>query len=120
MCKSRCHCCCCCGCCGCGGCGGGCCSGGIDQNGSRIGARSKGNSAVQPIKGIRCSGCSGGIDQYGSGIGARSKGNSAVQPIKGSVPSSVAEPEPVEPKLFGDLEPEQKIGLNKHFLQSVW
>ena len=32
---------------------------------------------------------------------------------------SVAEPEPVEPKLFGDLEPEPKIYLNKHFLQSV-
>ena len=33
-------------------------------------------------------------------------------------------PEPVEPKLFGDLEPEQepepKIKLNKHLLQSVW
>ena len=28
---------------------------------------------------------------------------------------SVAEPEPVEPKLFGDLEPELKINLNKHF-----
>ena len=28
--------------------------------------------------------------------------------------------EPVEPKLFGDLEPEPKINLNKHFLQSVW
>ena len=25
----------------------------------------------------------------------------------------------MEPKLFGDLEPEQKINLNKHFLQSV-
>ena len=33
---------------------------------------------------------------------------------------SVAEPEPVEPKLFGDLEPEPKINLNKYFLQSVW
>ena len=33
---------------------------------------------------------------------------------------SVAEPEPVEPKLIGDLEPEPKINLNKHFLQSVW
>ena len=33
---------------------------------------------------------------------------------------SVAEPEPVEPKLFGDLEPEPEINLNKHFLQSVW
>ena len=32
--------------------------------------------------------------------------------------SSVAEP--VELKLFGDLEPEPKISLNKHFLQSVW
>ena len=31
--------------------------------------------------------------------------------------SSVAEP--VEPKLFLDLEPEQKINFNKHFLQSV-
>ena len=27
---------------------------------------------------------------------------------------------PVEPKLFGDLEPEPKISLNKHFQQSVW
>ena len=36
--------------------------------------------------------------------------------------SSVAEPEPdpVEPKLFEDLEPEPKINLSKHFLQSVW
>ena len=34
--------------------------------------------------------------------------------------SSVAEPEPVEPKLFRDLEPEPKINFNKHFLQSVW
>ena len=34
--------------------------------------------------------------------------------------TSVAEPEPVEPKLFGDLEPEPKINLNKHFLLSVW
>ena len=33
---------------------------------------------------------------------------------------SVAEPEPVEPKLFGDLEPEPEINLNKHFLLSVW
>ena len=33
---------------------------------------------------------------------------------------SVAEPEPVEPKLFWDLEPEPKINFNKHFLQSVW
>ena len=33
---------------------------------------------------------------------------------------SVAEPEPVEPKFFGDLEPEPKINLNKYFLQSVW
>ena len=34
---------------------------------------------------------------------------------------SVAEPEPVEPKLFWDLEPEPepKINCNKHFLQSV-
>ena len=32
---------------------------------------------------------------------------------------SVAEPEPVEPKLFWDLEPEPKINFNKHFLQSV-
>ena len=32
---------------------------------------------------------------------------------------SVAEPEPVEPKLFGDLEPEPKINLNKHFQQTV-
>ena len=30
----------------------------------------------------------------------------------------LAEPEPGEPKLFGDLE--QEINLNKHFLQSVW
>ena len=32
---------------------------------------------------------------------------------------SVAEPEPVEPKFFGDLKPETepKINLNKHFLQ---
>ena len=30
---------------------------------------------------------------------------------------SVAEPEPVEPKLFGDLEPEPKTNLNKHFVQ---
>ena len=30
--------------------------------------------------------------------------------------------EPVEPKLFEDLEPEPepKINLKKHFLQSVW
>ena len=34
--------------------------------------------------------------------------------------SSVAEPEPVEPKLFWDLEPEPKINFNKHFLLSVW
>ena len=34
--------------------------------------------------------------------------------------SSVAETEPVEPKLCGDLEPEPKINLNKHFLPSVW
>ena len=34
--------------------------------------------------------------------------------------SSVPEPEPVEPKLFWDLEPEPKINFNKHFLQSVW
>ena len=34
--------------------------------------------------------------------------------------SSVAEPEPVEPKLFWDLEPEPKINFHKHFLQSVW
>ena len=33
---------------------------------------------------------------------------------------SVAEPEPVEPKLFWDLDPEAKMNLNKHFLQSVW
>ena len=33
--------------------------------------------------------------------------------------SIVAEPEPVEPKLFGDREPEPKINLKKHFLQSV-
>ena len=33
---------------------------------------------------------------------------------------SVAEPEPVEPKLLGDLGPEPKINLNKHFLTSVW
>ena len=32
------------------------------------------------------------------------------------IKSSVAEPEPVEPKLFWDLEPEPKI---QHFLQSV-
>ena len=32
---------------------------------------------------------------------------------------SVAEPEPGEPKLFRDLEPEQKINFNEHFLQSV-
>ena len=29
-----------------------------------------------------------------------------------TVPSSVAEPEPVEPKLFRDLEPEPEINLN--------
>ena len=38
--------------------------------------------------------------------------------------SSVAEPEPdpVEPKLFEDLEPEPepKINLNRHVLLSVW
>ena len=34
--------------------------------------------------------------------------------------TSVAEPEPVEPKLFWDLEPEPKINFYKHFLQSVW
>ena len=33
---------------------------------------------------------------------------------------SVAEPEPVEPKVFWDLELEPKINFNKHFLQSVW
>ena len=33
--------------------------------------------------------------------------------------NSVAAPEPVEPKLFGDMEPEPNINLNKHFLQSV-
>ena len=37
---------------------------------------------------------------------------------------SVVEPEPVEPKLFWDLEPEPdpepKINFNKNFLQSVW
>ena len=35
---------------------------------------------------------------------------------------SVAEPEPVEPKLFCDLEPEPELKINfyKHFLQSVW
>ena len=32
--------------------------------------------------------------------------------------SSVAEP--VEPKLFWDLEPEPEINFNIHFLQSVW
>ena len=41
-----------------------------------------------------------------------------------TIGSSVAEPEaePLEPKLFGDLEPEPepKINLNKHFLLSVW
>ena len=26
----------------------------------------------------------------------------------------------MEPKLFGDLESEPKINLNKYFLQSVW
>ena len=34
--------------------------------------------------------------------------------------AGVAEPEPVELKLFWDLEPEPKINFNKHFLQSVW
>ena len=34
--------------------------------------------------------------------------------------SSVSEPESVDPKLFGDLEPEPKINFNKHILQSVW
>ena len=33
--------------------------------------------------------------------------------------NSVAEPEPVEPKLFWDLELEAKINFNEHFLQSV-
>ena len=33
--------------------------------------------------------------------------------------NSVAKPEPVEPKLFWDLELEPKINFNKHFLQSV-
>ena len=35
---------------------------------------------------------------------------------------SVVEPELVELKLFGDLEPEPepKTNLKKHFLQSVW
>ena len=33
---------------------------------------------------------------------------------------SVAELEPVEPKLFWDLEQEPKINFNKHVLQSVW
>ena len=39
-----------------------------------------------------------------------------------SIYSSVAEPEPVAPILFGDLEPEPepKMNLNKHFLRSVW
>ena len=32
---------------------------------------------------------------------------------------SVAELEPVEPKLFWDLEPEPKTNFNKLFLQSV-
>ena len=34
--------------------------------------------------------------------------------------SGISVPEPVEPKLFWDLEPEPKINFNKHFLQSVW
>ena len=36
--------------------------------------------------------------------------------------TSIADPEPGEPKLFWDLEPEPepKINFNKHFLQSVW
>ena len=38
----------------------------------------------------------------------------------GTYKCSVAEPEPVEPNLFGDLEPEPKINLNKHFMRSVW
>ena len=37
-----------------------------------------------------------------------------------NVLTSVAEPEPVETKLFLDLEPEPKINFNKQFLQSVW
>ena len=36
-----------------------------------------------------------------------------------NVLTSVAEPEPVETKLFLDLEPEPKINFNKQFLQSV-
>ena len=33
--------------------------------------------------------------------------------LHGELLSSVAEP--VEPKLFGDLEPEPKVNLHKHF-----
>ena len=33
---------------------------------------------------------------------------------------SVADPETVEPKIFGDLEPEPKINLSQHFLPLVW
>ena len=46
------------------------------------------------------------------------------QPWREQIPKpisnrSVAEPEPAEPKLFWDLEPEPKINFNEHFLQSV-
>ena len=34
------------------------------------------------------------------------------------IKSSVAEPEPVEPKLFWDLEPEPKINFNKNIFCS--
>ena len=36
------------------------------------------------------------------------------------VKSSVAEPEPVAPKLFGDLEPESKINLKNIFCSQFW
>ena len=51
---------------------------------------------------------------------APATGDIPVLRIKITKNSSDAEPEPVEPKLFGKLEPEPKINLNKHFLQSVW
>ena len=46
--------------------------------------------------------------------------NKMIKHGRGSQKISVAEPEPMELKLFGDLEPEPEINFNKHFLRSVW
>ena len=59
-------------------------------------------------------GCSCLLELAAAGI------HTIVQYIHNYTLPSVAEPEPVEPKLIGDLEPEPKINLNKHFLKSVW